>query len=59
MRASHSKLILLKPVVVDVPIVPIKQQYEGQQRLGWLYLIRKARNAARRRESRRRDEGLV
>jgi hypothetical protein len=28
---------LLKPLVVDVPIVPIKQQCEEQQRLGWLY----------------------
>jgi hypothetical protein len=28
---------LLKPLAVDVPIVPIKQQCEEQQRLGWLY----------------------
>jgi hypothetical protein len=30
-------LYVLKPLVVDVPIVPIKQQCEEQQRLGWLY----------------------
>jgi hypothetical protein len=37
--AIVSKLILLKPLLVDVPIVPIKQQYEEQQCLGWLYLM--------------------
>jgi hypothetical protein len=31
------KSMVLKPLVVDVPIVPIKQQCEEQQRLGWLY----------------------
>jgi hypothetical protein len=30
---------VLKPLVVDVPIVPIKQQCEEQQCLGWLYLM--------------------
>jgi hypothetical protein len=33
------KTLVLKPLVVDVPIVLIKQQYEEQQHLGWLYLM--------------------